>query len=209
MKLPYDDRDLFALKEQFVKGNYPDNTHIIFQSGCLLEDTIKGIHLPIGSQLSQAQLKDVRLNGVEVDKGAFASQITSRLSMQVLQKILFGFIGVPYHWGALSVFGIDCSGLVKIFFKCLNMHLPHQASKQFEMGDTIHFMQEVEFGDLAFFESSEYDIYHVGIMLNENEIIHASESNGEVAVDYIDQEGIILKKSGKRISKLKVIKRIF
>jgi cell wall-associated NlpC family hydrolase len=77
-----------------------------------------------------------------------------------------------------------------------------------EFGEILDFIQMAECGDLAFFENSEGEIKHVGVMLNSHEIIHASESNGRVMIDSIDQEGIINKITSKRTHHLRVIKRL-
>ena len=45
------------------------------------------------------------------------------------------------------------------------------------------FIEESEAGDLAFFNNDQGDIIHVGIILQNNHIIHAS---GKVRIDRID-----------------------
>ncbi|HSR39622.1 MAG TPA: NlpC/P60 family protein, partial [Phnomibacter sp.] len=70
----------------------------------------------------------------------------------------------------------------------------------------VGFLQEAVPGDLAFFDNAEGRITHVGILLNEKEIIHAS---GVVRVDPIDNHGIMNKQSGKRTHNLRIIKRFF
>ncbi len=123
-------------------------------------------------------------------------------------KILMSYLGAPYSWGGLTVFGIDCSGLSKIFYRFMGILLPHEATLQIDYGTSVDFLQNTQMGDLAFFVNESEMIHHVGIMLNEHQIIHASESNGVVAIDEIDIEGIIQHHSHKRTHKLKLIKRL-
>lgn len=117
-----------------------------------------------------------------------------------------GYLGTPYMWGGKSIWGIDCSGLVQMSFKQCGMFLPRDAWQQAEGGDMVGFLQEVLPGDLAFFDNAEGRITHVGIMLNPQEILHAS---GVVRIDPIDNVGIIHRQTGKRTHQLRIIKRFF
>ncbi len=123
-------------------------------------------------------------------------------------KVLNSFLHAPYLWGGCSIYGIDCSGLSKMFYRFFNLPLPHLASAQMEMGVVLDFLSNAVCGDLAFFENDQGEINHVGILLNDHEIIHASEGNGRVTTDLIDHQGIISKTSGKRTHQLRLIKRL-
>jgi hypothetical protein len=118
------------------------------------------------------------------------------------------FLNAPYMWGGNTIAGIDCSGLSQVVYRFFNYKLPHFASSQMNYGDTVDFMQEIKAGDLAFFVNGAEEINHVGILLTTDSIIHASESNGKVVIDSIDQEGIINRVNGKRTHKLKAVKRL-
>lgn len=125
----------------------------------------------------------------------------------VMRTLLFSFLEAPYMWGGVTHFGIDCSGLSLLFYRFYGIHLTPFASEQFEQGSTLDFLQEARCGDLAFFESDEEEIIHVGILLNPGEIVHATEKAGKVVIDAIDQEGIISRQSGKRTHRLRLVKR--
>jgi hypothetical protein len=116
------------------------------------------------------------------------------------------FLNTPYLWGGRSVFGIDCSGFCQLVFRFFNMPLLRDAYLQATQGDDVGFLQEVHCGDLAFFDNAEGRIVHVGILLNEQEIIHAS---GKVRIDKIDNAGIVNTDTGQRTHQLRVIKRFF
>ena len=66
-------------------------------------------------------------------------------------------------------------------------------------------MEEAETGDLAFFDNEEGKIVHVGILLNNQQIIHAS---GFVRIDKFDHYGIFGSDTKKYSHTLRVIKRI-
>ena len=91
-------------------------------------------------------------------------------------------------------------------YKLLNVQIPRDAWQQAEKGEVVNFLQEVQPGDLAFFDNEEGRITHVGILLNENEIIHSA---GKVRIDKIDTDGILNLETKQRTHKLRIIKRYF
>jgi hypothetical protein len=115
------------------------------------------------------------------------------------------YLDAPYLWGGRSPFGIDCSGLVQMTFKLSGIKLFRDAHQQATQGTTINLISEAMPGDLAFFDNDEGNITHVGIILPDNKIIHAS---GRVRVDSLDHEGIYNIKQKKYTHKLRLIKRI-
>ena len=83
--------------------------------------------------------------------------------------------------------------------------MPRDASQQVEVGESLTFVEESRPGDLAFFENAEGKIVHVGIMLDNQRIIHAS---GKVRIDTLDSTGIFNKELNKHTHRLRVIKNI-
>ncbi len=117
----------------------------------------------------------------------------------------FIYLNSPYLWGGRTPFGIDCSGFTQMVYRLQGIDLPRDAYQQAEVGNTLSFIEECETGDLAFFDNEEGKIVHVGIILENNHIIHAS---GKVRIDRIDQKGIFNKEIGKHTHKLRLIKSI-
>ncbi|MEO6305455.1 MAG: C40 family peptidase [Bacteroidia bacterium] len=114
-------------------------------------------------------------------------------------------INAPYFWGGKSPMGIDCSGFTQIVYKLNGYKLPRDASQQVEIGSPLSFVEEAEAGDLAFFDNEEGNIVHVGILLDNQQIIHAS---GSVRIDKFDHYGIFSSDTKKYSHTLRVIKKI-
>jgi cell wall-associated NlpC family hydrolase len=92
-------------------------------------------------------------------------------------------------------------------YKLCNKKLPRDASQQAVEGVTVDFLQHAECGDLAFFDNDEGKINHVGIILDQHTIIHATDTSGRVVIDRIDQGGIISRLLKKRTHNLRMVKR--
>lgn len=116
------------------------------------------------------------------------------------------FLNAPYLWGGRSPLGIDASGLIQMVYRVNGISLPRAAHQQAELGIPLSFIEETEVGDLVFFDDSEGLINHVGIILEDNQIIHAF---GKVRIDLLDHSGIFNPETGQHTHKLRLIKRIF
>lgn len=135
-----------------------------------------------------------------------AEQLPSEATKKRIINIAYMYLNAPYLWGGRSPLGIDCSGLTQMVYRLNGIALPRDASQQIEYGDTLSFIEEAEPGDLAFFDNAEGEIIHVGIILENNHILHAS---GKVRIDRIDQQGIFNVEIGEHTHKLRLIKQLF
>jgi len=115
------------------------------------------------------------------------------------------YLNTPYLWGGKTPFGIDCSGFVQMVYKLNGVQLPRDAYQQAEQGETLSFVEEAEAGDLAFFDNAEGRIVHVGIVMDNNRIIHAS---GKVRIDGFDHHGIFNADKKDYSHQLRLLKRI-
>ena len=123
-----------------------------------------------------------------------------------LKENAFMLLNAPYQWGGRSPFGIDCSGFVQLVYKLNGIYLPRDASQQASMGQPLSFIEEAEEGDLAFFDNDEGNITHVGIILSNNRIIHAS---GKVRIDKLDHQGIYNQEKRDYSHRLRLISSVY
>jgi len=159
------------------------------------------IPIPLGSSLSF--LNNPEINSTHLDfEGAKTSGIKSKSS---LLNSAFMYLNAPYLWGGKTPFGIDCSGFTQMVYKLNGYKLLRDASQQATQGEALSFIEESEPGDLAFFDNEEGNITHVGIIMENNYIIHAS---GKVRIDRLDHLGIYNAETNKHTHKLRVIKKI-
>ncbi len=122
-----------------------------------------------------------------------------------LVEFAYQYLNAPYLWGGRTPLGIDCSGFTQMVYRLAGYSLPRDSAEQAAHGITLSFIEESEPGDLAFFDNEEGTITHVGIILSDNYIIHAS---GKVRLDRLDQTGIFNAEQRAHTHKLRVIKKI-
>ncbi|WP_111682861.1 C40 family peptidase [Winogradskyella tangerina] len=152
--------------------------------------------IPLGSDL----------NGIDLLKHKFeGNALKAKSPKSNLISTAFLYLNAPYLWGGKTPFGIDCSGFTQMVYKLNGCMLNRDASEQATQGLALSFIEESEPGDLAFFDNSEGDIIHVGIIMADNHIIHA---HGKVRIDRLDHSGIYNADTRSHTHRLRVIKKI-
>lgn len=96
---------------------------------------------------------------------------------EVMIKII-ELINTPYLWGGMTTNGIDCSAFVqRVFRMALGIELPRTSIVQSTAGTAVE-REDLQFGDLIFFNTMGRRISHVGIYLGETMFAHSSSSGG-------------------------------
>jgi len=96
-------------------------------------------------------------------------------------------IGVRYRFGGQTPDkGLDCSGLVKYVFEHVTgIRMPRSAREQAKVGEKID-RDELQPGDLVFFNTRRAAFSHVGIYLGDNTFVHAPHKRSSVKVANMD-----------------------
>ena len=136
-------------------------------------------------------------------KFKFSGDIASKNTSDLI-KYAFKLINAPYLWGGKSILGIDCSGFTQLVFSLCGIKIPRDAYQQAKMGESVN-IDNIHPADLVFFKNNDNKINHVGIALENHQIIHAS---GKVRVDNLTKEGIFLSKNKQLTHRLHSVKRI-
>ena len=157
--------------------------------------------IPLGSSLSFLNYESININNFTFE----GIKISGQKPKADILNSAYMYLHAPYLWGGKTPFGIDCSGFTQMVYKLNGYKLLRDASQQALQGEALSFIEESEPGDLAFFDNEEGNIIHVGIIMENNYIIHAS---GKVRIDRLDHLGIYNAELNKHTHKLRVIKKV-
>ncbi|WP_298778855.1 C40 family peptidase [uncultured Polaribacter sp.] len=211
IKLHFDNHEGYIDNKQFVEISEENYTKLTNQdtiySGEIIDfitsTSNELITIPLGSNLPFFENQKLNINSKYYNyEGKFLSG--TKPKSDVIQ-IAYTFLNSPYLWGGKTPFGIDCSGFTQLVYKLCGYKLLRNANQQATQGEVLSFIEESEAGDLAFFDDDEGNINHVGIILNDYNIIHA---HGKVRIDTLDHSGIFNTDLQKHTHKLRVIKKI-
>lgn len=100
-----------------------------------------------------------------------------------LDKAL-SLLGIRYRWGGNNPeSGFDCSGFVShVFREGLGLDLPRSAKAMSLAGEVVA-KDELQPGDLVFFNTMRRAFSHVGIYLGDNRFVHAPRRGGRVRIE--------------------------
>jgi len=139
----------------------------------------------IGRFMAEKRLVD-RLEAARVDMASRVSDGASHVANRASELVMnaMGYLGVPYRRGGNSAeTGFDCSGFVKaIYQQTVGMILPRRANEQAAATKKIE-RQDLQPGDLVFFNTLRHAFSHVGIYIGDNKFIHSPKPGAQVRVE--------------------------
>ena len=118
------------------------------------------------------------------DASGFVSQVRAKASDMVVTAM--NFLGVRYQRGGNTAdAGFDCSGFTRqVFETSLGLVLPRRADEQAKAAGLVAVKRdELQPGDLVFFNTLRRTFSHVGIYVGDGKFIHAPRPGGEVRVE--------------------------
>ena len=114
----------------------------------------------------------------------FVSQVRDTSSDMVVTAM--NFLGVRYKRGGNDAdTGFDCSGFTRqVFETSLGLVLPRRADEQAKAPGLVKVKKdELQPGDLVFFNTLRRTFSHVGIYIGDGKFVHSPKPGGEVRVE--------------------------
>lgn len=122
--------------------------------------------------------------GAAAEGPALVDRVRDKASDMVITAM--NFLGVRYRRGGNSAdSGFDCSGFTRqVFETSLGLVLPRRADEQARAPGLLPVKRdELQPGDLVFFNTLKRTFSHVGIYVGDGKFIHAPRPGGEVRVE--------------------------
>ncbi|NQV15627.1 C40 family peptidase [bacterium] len=99
-----------------------------------------------------------------------------------MDKSFDKYLGTPYKWGGTEPGrGVDCSGFTSGVYRDQGIIIPRTSRMQYSVGDEVS-RDQLQYGDLLFYDTLGKGVSHVGVYTKGNQMIHASSTQGVTEV---------------------------
>jgi lipoprotein Spr len=141
-----------------------------------------------------------KVSDIPADQGEIsASGQSGPIDQGRMGKIIAGYLRTPYKKGGTGKLGIDCSGLVYVVYRDYNgSRLPANTTDLFRSLRRVQY-KNIKYGDLVFFSFNGTEVSHVGIYVGNDKFVHASESNGVIISNIVDDYYRTTYKGSRRV----------
>ena len=117
-------------------------------------------------------------------ESGFVNRVRDKASDMVVTAM--NFLGVRYQRGGSDAdAGFDCSGFTRqVFETSLGLVLPRRADEQAKAAGLVKVRKdELQPGDLVFFNTLRRTFSHVGIYIGDGKFVHSPKPGGEVRIE--------------------------
>ena len=172
---------------------------VLFVDACLAQEArsknAAGIAIysvdDTGNQTQVSNVIQPTISSQAVNQAQPASQTQASSWQDNAQEVLINALsltGIKYRYGGNSpATGFDCSGFVRyVFQNAANLTLPPTARAISQIGKRVK-KDELQPGDLVFFNTLKSAFSHVGIYIGNNNFIHAPSAGKTVRVESMQQ----------------------
>ncbi|MGL5347608.1 MAG: NlpC/P60 family protein [Peptostreptococcaceae bacterium] len=122
----------------------------------------------------------------EEDNNSYNPPSPGQSSVEAVLNLAYSKIGSPYVWGAEGPNSFDCSGFTSYVFRnAAGVSLPRTSSAQSGYGQTVS-KENLQPGDLVFFNTSGKGVSHCGIYVGGGNMIHSPSSGKTVSTTSIN-----------------------
>ena len=134
------------------------------------------------SAFAQSDSRNAQDNGLARRITSVEQKVTGQASDLITNAMQL--LGVRYRRGGTNeASGFDCSGFVRAMYeKTVGLVLPHNAREQAAVTEKVE-PNELQPGDLVFFNTMKHAFSHVGIYLGDGKFIHSPRTGSAVRIE--------------------------
>ncbi len=157
-----------------------------------------------GTNMQRGSLSDREYAERYSDSDDFYESLMTELAYTEDQKNLIAFgkglLGSPYIYGEEDPgTGFDCSGFTQyVYANSLDKRLPRTSREMRLVGTPVYNKNDLEAGDLVFFNLQGRNSSHVGIYIGNGRFFHASPSIGSIVIGNMKHDYFSKRFSGAR-----------
>ena len=190
IKTDYDKYVGFIKKRKFEQFAFKPTHKISSLKACVFSKPIKSSRIKM--KLSFSSLLQVKSSNKEFfnfdNNWIQKSDVVPINYKENIFKRIKIFRNVKYKWGGKKFDGIDCSGLVQLFYKFNNLYCPRDTGPQFRYFKKFKLIKK---NAIIFWKG------HVAICLSKKKLIHAYGPKKKVIVMDIKKTINLIKKTAK------------
>ncbi|RVU55392.1 NlpC/P60 family protein [Anaerosphaera multitolerans] len=135
----------------------------------------------------EEEIEKIAKQGANIEVDEYVPSTDNAKASEAIDLAL-EHMGTKYVYGATGDGGFDCSGLIYAVYKNkLGINLPRSSSEQSTYGTQVS-RNNLEPGDLVFFNTAGGGVSHVGIYMGGDNFVHASSGQGKVVISSLNED---------------------